>query len=204
VTTVVVTGTGTEIGKTYVTAALARELRAQGREVHARKPVQSFASDDAQTDADVLAAATGESPHDVCPAHRWLPTPMAPPMAAAALGLDAFTIRDLVAELTLSGSGITLIEGAGGLRSPLAADGDTLTLIEHVQPRAVVLVADAGLGTINSVRLNVDALGTGPIVFLNRFDAGNHLHQRNCAWLKENDGLTVFTAITELAGIEYG
>jgi dethiobiotin synthetase len=166
--------------------------------------VQSFSPQEAQTHADVLAAATGESAHEVCPAHRWLPTAMAPPMAAAALGLDAFTIRELVTDLRVPASGITLIEGAGGLRSPLAADGDTRTLIEHVQPRLVLLVADAGLGTINAVRLNVGALDTGPVVYLNRFEPQNDLHQRNCEWLKEKDGLAVYTAITELARIEYG
>jgi dethiobiotin synthetase len=204
VTTVVVTGTGTEIGKTYVTAALARELRAQGVEVHARKPVQSFAPDDTHTDADVLAAATGEAPHAVCPPHRWLPTPMAPPMAAAALGLDPFTIADLATEIDTPGSGITLVEGAGGLRSPLANDGDTLALIELLRPQLVILVADADLGTINAVRLNVAALRTRPVVFLNRFDPANDLHRRNHEWLKENDGFAVATAITELARIEYG
>ena len=79
---VVVVGTGTEIGKTYVTARLLRDLRSRGIDVAARKPAQSFGPEDQFTDAHFLADASGESPNDVChviagirsPWHRpWLP-----------------------------------------------------------------------------------------------------------------------------------
>jgi dethiobiotin synthetase len=191
---VVVTGTGTDVGKTYVTAALARTLRARGVEVHARKPVQSFAPGEATTDADVLATATGEDTELVCPPHRRLPIPMAPPMAAAALGKPPFTIADLVAGMDMPSGGITFVEGAGGVLSPLAHDGDTRTLIEHVRPAQIVLVADASLGAINLVRLSAEALAAfgPPLVFLNRYVAGDDLHRRNAAWLSENAGLDVY------------
>jgi dethiobiotin synthetase len=199
VTLVVVTGTGTEVGKTYVTAALARAMKANGTLVHARKPVQSFAPHDATTDADELAAATGEPPEQVCPADRRLPTPMAPPMAAEALGLPAFTIADLVQELAVPARGLTLVEGAGGLLSPLAADGDTRTLIDACNPDVVLLVADAGLGTINVVRLSVAALGARQtVVFLNRFDPRDDVHARNAAWLRAQDGLEIVTDLEAL------
>ena len=97
---VVVTGTGTDVGKTWFTAATIDALRASGHTVAACKPVQSFApGDEGTTDADVLARATGDAPDVVCPPHRWLPMPVAPPMAAAALGLPPFTIADLAGEV---------------------------------------------------------------------------------------------------------
>ena len=96
---ILIAGTGTEVGKTFVASAAARQLRHQSIAVVARKPVQSFASDDHETDADVLAVATGEQPHTVCPSHRWLPVPMAPPMAAHALGwLDQVISLEALAE----------------------------------------------------------------------------------------------------------
>jgi dethiobiotin synthetase len=192
---VVVTGTGTEVGKTFVTAALARALRRHDVEVHARKPVQSFGPDDIGTDADVLAAATGEAVGDVCPRHRWLPLAVAPPMATDLLGLDRFTIADLVAELDAPARGITLVEGAGGLLSPLAHDGDTRSLIQACDPHTVVLVAEAGLGAINLVRLCVEALGPEhtPIVYLNRFDPIDDIHAANADWLDVQEGLEVVT-----------
>jgi dethiobiotin synthetase len=195
-----ITGTGTEVGKTFVAAALARHLRGAGHRVVARKPVQSFEPGDTSTDADVLAAATGEDPRVVCPAHRWLPAAMAPPMAADTLGLPPFTIADLASELDAPAEGIAFVEGAGGVRSPIAADGDNVDLADALQPDRVVLVADAGLGTINLVRLSVDALRAHDIaVLLNRYDARDPLHARNAAWLREHDGCCVFTDVIALA-----
>jgi dethiobiotin synthetase len=161
--------------------------------------VQSFDPADATTDADVLAAACGEPVERVCPRHRWLPLPMAPPMAADALGLPAIHLADLVRELDLPETGTTLVEGAGGLLSPLAHDGDTRKLIVSVAPRAVVLVAAAGLGTIGLVRLCAAVLDPAPIVYLNRFDEADDLHRRNAEWLRTREGLEVVTDLEALA-----
>jgi dethiobiotin synthetase len=204
---VAIAGTGTEVGKTFVAAAVSRELRARGCAVTARKPVQSFGPDDATTDADELARATDDDPSAVCPPHRWLPTPLAPPMAAEALGLAAFTVADLATEVTagLSSDALLLVETAGGVRSPIAADGDCADLIAALAPVLVVLVADAGLGTINVVRLSADVLAAHPtVVYLNRFDPGCDLHARNSEWLRARAGLQVVTTIEELAAVVAG
>jgi len=193
---VVIAGTGTEVGKTYVAARLAASLRTRGIPVVARKPVQSFAAGDTETDADVLAAATGEDPLVVCPPHRRFPLAMAPPMAAEALGGPPFTIADLTGEIiaTAPADALIVVESAGGVRSPLASDGDTVALAEALRPGLVLLVADAGLGTINAVHLSVDALaGQRVVVFLNRFDPLDDLHPRNRDWLATRAGLEVVT-----------
>jgi dethiobiotin synthetase len=199
---VAVVGTGTDVGKTWVAARLLTDLGAAGLRVAARKPAQSFEPDDdpARLDAAILGAATGEPPEEVCPPHRWYEVPMAPPMAAEALGRPPFTIQDLMSELRWPDAvDIGLVETAGGLRSPLAADGDCLAFCEAVAPDVVVLVADAGLGTINAVRLTLDALDAlGPlapqaVVVLNRFDAASDLHRRNLEWLSGRDGRRTVT-----------
>jgi dethiobiotin synthetase len=56
---------------------------------------------------------------------------------------------------------VGLVETAGGVRSPQADDGDVLDLVAAIAPDHVILVADAGLGTINAVRLSVAALVHG-------------------------------------------
>jgi len=187
---VFVTGTGTDVGKTWVAASALARLRGAGRRVAARKPAQSFAPDDARTDADVLADATGEVPATVCPPAGWLPVPMAPPMAAAVLGRPVPTLHDLLDRCRApAGTDLLLVEGAGGPRSPIAADGDNVDLARLLVPDVVVLVADAGLGTINAVRLSAGALtGQDVIVVLNRYDATDDLHRRNAEWLAA-DGL---------------
>ena len=200
---VVVVGTGTDVGKTWVSARLLTDLRAAGLRVAARKPAQSFepGDDPAGRDAAILGAASGEAALDVCPAHRWYEVPMAPPMAAESLGRPPFSIEDLVSELRWPADAVDvgLVETAGGVRSPLAADGDCLALCVALAPDVVVLVADAGLGTINAVRLTTDALRAAPaaaappavMVVLNRFDAAVDLHVRNREWLQARDALAV-------------
>jgi dethiobiotin synthetase len=196
---VAVVGTGTDVGKTYVTAHLLAVLREDGISVTARKPAQSFdlSDDPADYDAAVLGDASGEPPETVCPPHRWYEMPMAPPMAADALARPNFTVDDLVEELQWPEvpADVGFVETAGGLRSPIADDGDCLTLVVAVMPDIVLLVADAGLGTINSVRLTMDALVRLPAqlaVVLNRFNEGSELHQRNRSWFRDRDDMQVF------------
>lgn len=197
---VVVAGTGTEVGKTWAGARLAVAARAAGLAVAARKPAQSFEPGD-RTDAEILAAATGETPEEVCPPHRWYEVPLAPFMAAERLGRPSFTLGDLVAEVRWpDGIDLGLVEPAGGVRSPMTVDGgDTVDLVDALAPDEVVLVADAGLGTLNAVRLCVDALsGSAVVVLLNRFDAADELHLANAAWLGDHVDARVVTAPEEL------
>lgn len=197
---VLVSGTGTEVGKTWVAAAAARELRREGFSVAARKPAQSYEPGEGPTDAEVLGEATDEDPERICPPHRWYPVAMAPPMAAEVLESPPFTIDDLVEELRWPDDAtVGLVESAGGPRSPLAADGDTVDLARRLRPDLVLLVADAGLGTINATRLGAEAFGDAPLLaVLNRFDPEDGLHRRNLAWLRDRTGLDVLL-VEELA-----
>jgi len=200
-TVVVVAGTGTEVGKTWVTARVVRSLREAGAAVAVRKPAQSHEPDDVDTDAAILAAASGEAVHDVCPPHRDYETAMAPPMAASLLDRPPFTTADLVAELAWpAATDVVVIESAGGVRSPLTFDGDTVDLVRLLAPDLVVLVSDPGLGIINSARLCSSALApVPPLVMVNRHDASNDLHARNVTWLRDVDGFDVVTSPDQLA-----
>ena len=203
---VVVAGTGTEVGKTWVTARLAAAFRRDGLVVVARKPAQSFEREDAEseTDAGVLSAATGEEPGAVCPRDRWYPTPLAPPMAADSLGRDPIALSDLLDEVHASWptgrADVALVELAGGAFSPIAHDGDCIELALALRPDVVVLVADAGLGTISAVRPAAEALSAGAptLVALNRFDPQVEVHRRNLAWLRDVDGWEVTETVDQL------
>ena len=196
---IAVTGTATEIGKTWVTARIIELLRAQGHNVSARKPVQSFVEGEGITDAEVLAAASGESVDLVCPRHRWYELPLAPPMAAEALHRPPIACADLVRELRLPDDGLVFIEGIGGPRSPLADDGDTIDLADDIDADLILLVAAPDLGTINATVLSAEVFGTRPlIVFLNRYDESSIDHVRNRDWLVNTSGLTVATSLQDL------
>jgi dethiobiotin synthetase len=198
---VVIAGTGTEVGKTWVGCQLVSELRARGLAVAARKPVQSFDPGDGPTDADRLAKATGETVTSVCPPHRWYPVAMAPPMAAEHLGLAPFTLLDLVSELHWPpGAEVGMVELAGGPGSPLASDGDGTDLVGLLRPDLVVVVTGAGLGILSNVRLAARAFGAQLlIVYLNRYDPAQELHERNRRWLAERDGMVVAVGPRQLA-----
>jgi dethiobiotin synthetase len=200
---VVVVGTGTDVGKTYVGAALLGASQQLGMTVAARKPVQSFDPKDETTDADVLGAASGEDPEVVCLPHRWYEVPYAPPMAADALNRPIMFHEDLLGELVWPYPRVSLgvVEMAGGVASPIAFDDeDPVEFIRALEPDRVILVADAGLGTVNATRLSYRALAkglsrSGPedqdwiVIVLNRFDADCELHQLNSIWLSMNDRL---------------
>ena len=195
---VVVLGTSTSVGKTWVSAKVLARLKAAGTTVAARKPVQSSAPCDFQTDADRLGLATGEPPETVCPSHRQYAMAMAPPIAAAFLGRAAPALEELMAELSWPDGPIEvgLVETAGGPRSPLAIDADSAAMAAALKPDLTVLVAHAGLGAINAVRLCAPTLPEPSVVFLNRFD-NSDLHDRNRRWL-QLDGYDVVVDLAEL------
>ncbi len=212
-TLVLVVGTATEIGKTWVGGQALTSLRQRGVTVAARKPAQSLVPADVDasgrpipTDAEVLAAASGEQPAEVCPAHRTYPVPLAPPMAADVLGLAPPTLDELLGELAWPdpAPAIGWLETVGGPRSPIGSDGDAVDLFDRLAPDEVVLVADAGLGTINAVVLSVAPFRESgrdqlPIVILNRYDGAVDLHRRNLEWLRTREGLEVVTDPEALA-----
>jgi len=184
-----------------VAAALATAARSTGLRVAARKPAQSYAEGEGTVDSEVLAAATGEGSHDVCLPARSYALPLAPFMAAERLGRPPFMLADLVTELRWpDGVDLGIVEAAGGVRSPISSDGgDTIDLIDALVPDDVVVVADAGLGTLNAVRLCVDALAGRPVtVVLNRFDGGDALHVANHRWLVEHLDVPVITEVAAL------
>ncbi len=203
-----VLGTHTEVGKTWVLSRILEATRARGLTVAARKPVQSFDPQQGPTDADLLAKASGEDTALVCPSHRSYPIPVAPPMAADVLGRPHIRFQDVLREITWPlGTERVFIETVGGPRSPLAHDADSVDLVHRLQVDTVLLVADAGLGTLNAVRLSLTAIHALPtFIFLNRYDPDNELHVLNMQWLRERYGIevgvTVESVLRECVGVE--
>ena len=199
---VVVTGTGTAVGKTWFSAVTLGLLRERGVRVAARKPVQSSEPDEHPTDSEVLAAATGDESDRVCRPNRSYERAMAPPIAAEALGLPAFTIANHAQEIEWPADVVVgFVEGAGGPRSPLAVDGDTVDLARQLRPDLVLVVAQPDLGAINAVRVSAEPFeGVAPVVVaLNRYDERDEMHARNRSWLDLRAKLEIVTSPTALA-----
>ena len=158
---VFITGTGTDVGKTYIGAAIARTLSAEGVNVIPRKPIESGCIRDGEElipqDAVALKQAAGFKGDlsEVCP-YRFEP-PISP-VRAAHLANKVLTTEQLVS-ICLQGSehGFTLVEGAGGFYSPLAENGLNADLAVALQ-LPVILVADDKLGALSNVLLNTEAI----------------------------------------------
>ena len=157
-----VTGTGTDIGKTYVTCALIRALQAKGAAVDAFKPVVSGfdPKDAAGSDPARLAAALGAPGAVFRIAPRRYLAPLSPNIAARLEGqtlvLDDMVI-DAVARAAELRDGLLLVEGAGGVMSPLTDDETNLDMIVALGA-PVLLVAGSYLGTISHVLTAMVAL----------------------------------------------
>lgn len=162
-----IAGAHTDIGKTHVACALIRAARAAGLSVDALKPaVSGFdPADWAASDPGRLLAALGRDPTPEALAAispRQYAAPLAPPMAARLEG-EALRLADLVeaarAWIAATSADLALVEGAGGVMSPLAEDGTNLDLMQRLGLPSL-LVGGGYLGTISHTLTALEVLRT--------------------------------------------
>ncbi len=164
-----VVGAGTEIGKTYTTAALVRRLRGQGRQVRALKPLASGVPpldhpDFAESDTGRLLAAQGlpVTPETVAACSPWRFTaPLAPDLAAAREG-RRLTLSELVGWCgtrlaEAADDEMVVIEGVGGLMSPITEAATGLDWLKR-QELPALLVSGSYLGAISHALTAVETL----------------------------------------------
>jgi dethiobiotin synthetase len=159
-----ITGTDTGVGKTEVTCALVANARAAGVDAVAMKPAQSGVTPGEPTDAERLHEASGRAePLEVlCPYS--FAAPLAPAVAARLEGrtISFGAIVDRVRALADRHARV-LVEGAGGLIVPLS-DAHTYADLAVALGLPVLVVARAGLGTVNHTALTVEALAARGLV----------------------------------------
>lgn len=152
-----VTGTDTGVGKTVIAAALILARREAGVRAIGFKPLESGVGGNDVADSTILAAASATDEPLAVPVAR-LAEPLAPGVAAERAGvvIDPTVIEERVGSLRAAGWSV-VVEGAGGILVPLVWGYTALDLAARLGLEAVV-VARAGLGTLNHVQLTVDAL----------------------------------------------
>ncbi|MFD8147538.1 dethiobiotin synthase [Streptomyces sp. NPDC059708] len=202
---IVVSGTGTEIGKTVVTSAIAAAALAAGRSVAVLKPAQTGVGPDEPGDAAeaVRLAGPGVTALELA---RY-PEPLAPDTAARRSGLATLApsrIAEAAAELAGSHE-LVLVEGAGGLLVRFDEEGHTLADTARLLAAPVLVVAPAGLGTLNSTALTAEALtarglrGLGVVVG-SWPDSPDLASRCNLADLPKVSGLPLLGAVPQGAG----
>jgi dethiobiotin synthetase len=201
-----VTATDTGVGKTEVACALVEAARADGLDVGAMKPAQSGLEPGVASDAERLrAAAGGADPAElVCP-YAFAP-PLAPGVAARLAGVEISLGRIVDAARALAARHqALLVEGAGGLLVPLGPRQSYADLAVALG-LPVLVVARAGLGTVNHVALTVEALRARrlPIagIVLNRTGpADDPSVPHNAAEIEKLTGLAPLASLPYVADI---
>lgn len=197
-----ITGTDTDIGKTFVTCQLALFLRQKppGLVVSARKPIASGAIRNAQNqlvseDALRLHQATGkiESLDHICP---FLFEPaISPARAIQQESTTPITIQDLTLASSVPKNHFALVEGAGGIYSPLASNGLNIDLAKALN-YPVILVVGNKLGCLNHALLSIHAIEQANLtlahIFLNHLNLASDPNT-----LKELTDLTPYP-VTEI------
>ena len=196
---VFITGTDTNVGKTYVATLLAAQLVKNGIKVVPRKPIESGCQNKhgelIPADASALkqAAAYDDGLSEVC-AYRFRAA--LSPVRAAHMENQNVTIKQLNQACKYTDDGFVLTEGAGGFYSPLADDGLNADLAEALQ-LPVLLVANDRLGCINQILLTAEAISnrglTLAAVVLNSRDQQENNSMNNAEDLREYIDAPIFT-----------
>jgi len=169
---VFISGTDTDVGKTYIGAQLVAQLHKMNVHVVPRKPIESgcqlkqgalHPNDAAQY---YFAVNKNVCLEDICP-YRFEP-PISPQRAARLVNLPISVAEVQTACLkNINKNDFLTVEGAGGFYSPLCEDGLNADLAEALQ-LPVLLVANDQLGCINHILLTIEAIQTELVNYILR------------------------------------
>jgi dethiobiotin synthetase len=157
VSVLVVTGTGTGVGKTVVTAAVAALAAARGSRVAVVKPAQTGVDADQPGDlAEVRRLAGVTDLHELA---RY-PDPLSPAAAARHSRQAPLDLRSAAARVRelADDRDLVLVEGAGGLLVRYDEEGATVADLAHELAADVLVVVDPSLGTLNHTALTLEAM----------------------------------------------
>lgn len=202
-----VIGTRTDVGKTYVTALLIKQMRQCGINAGYFKAALSGAETDPNGrlipgDAEAVCRIAGipDKPETLVPyiykaavsphlAARWEGNPVE---------LNVVKERWKALEQRFD---FLAAEGSGGIVCPLRRDTECIDLIEVIKMTGydAVLVADAGLGTLNAIMLTAEYAGRHEVhicgIILNRFEEGNPMHLDNLYMAEQMTGIPVAACV---------
>ena len=206
-----VTGTGTEVGKTYITALLLKKLHESGFRCAYFKAAMS--GNDRAPDGTLIpgdarhfrqVSGISQPLETMCP--FVYETAVSPHLAARLEGnpLELETVKAGFDRLTAQFDYI-IAEGSGGIVCPLRYDEKKIFLEDVISALKMpcLIVADAGLGTINSVVLTVEYMKARGLVvkgiIFNHFHPGDVMEEDNKIMCEELTGVPVLACVEENA-----
>lgn len=199
---VFITGTGTDIGKTYVTALMAKYYKEQGIDVAYYKAAISGADTIPESDAGYVKRIAGlEQPDDSMVSYLFREA--VSPHLAAKINNRPIELDKIVADYKAvrDSHEFTVVEGSGGIVCPIRYDDEEKKLLPDIIKAlglSVIIVADAGLGTIHNVvttaayieNLGIEIEG----VLLNNY-IGDLMQKDNYYMIEELTGLKVIATV---------
>lgn len=204
-----ITGTGTDVGKTYVTGLILKKLRKAGKNAAYYKAAMSGnerCSDGSLIPGDALQVkrmSNIEQPiNEMCP--YVYETAVSPHLASKIEGNPVEMERVLKEfDSVCSRYDYVTAEGSGGILCPLRFDDQKIQLEDFIKARnlSCLIIADAGLGTINAVTLTAEYMKEHRIsakgIIFNHFDKDSSLHRDNLIMCEHLTGLKVVACVKD-------
>lgn len=202
-----ITATGTDIGKTYVSGILVKKMRDLGFNCGYYKPALSGAIKQADGsllpgDCDFVVKISGINDNPSECVTYCFEEAVSPHLAALRQGvkIQASTIKNEF-DKRCNNYDYLVVEGAGGITCPFRLDEETLLLPDVIKGLGldILIVADGGLGTINSVILTVEYAKSYGLnirgIILNNYDDGDFMHRDNKLQVERLTGVKVIAVV---------
>lgn len=204
-----ITGTGTDIGKTYVTGLILKKFQDNQKNAAYYKAAMSGNErrpDGTLIPGDALHVKTvsgiSQPLEEMCP--YVYETAVSPHLASQIEGnpVDMKTVLQTFDTVCDRYDYVTA-EGSGGILCPLRSDEQNIQLEDFIKARDLncLIIADAGLGTINSVVLTVEYMRTHDLpvkgIIFNHYETGNRLHEDNLFMCEAMTGLKVLACVKD-------
>ena len=197
-----VTATGTDVGKTYVSALLVKALRELGVSCGYYKPALSGLNSSCVNDVEYVSNVSGGDftlENNVSYSFK---EAVSPHLAADRAGVNILLDKIIADYLNLANMyDYIVVEGAGGITCPFNLSDKPLLLPDVILALGldVLIIADGGLGTINSTLLTCEYAKSKGLnvkgIVLNNFDADNFMHNDNLAQVERLTGVNVIATV---------
>ena len=204
-----ITGTGTDIGKTYVAGLILKKF--QDNKKNAAYYKAAMSGNDRRPDGSLIpgdalhvktVSGIGEPLGEMCP--YVYETAVSPHLASQIEGnpIDMEKVLQILDDVCCRYDYVTA-EGSGGILCPLRFDDQKIQLEDFIRARDLncLLIADAGLGTINSVVLTAEYMKAHNIpvkgIIFNHYEPGNRLHDDNLFMCETMTGLKVIACVRD-------
>lgn len=203
--TIFITATGTDIGKTYVSGLIAKHIKDKGLNIGYYKAALSGSNDIKDSDAwYVKQQADLLDSYDEMVSYTYKHA-YSPHLAAQIEGNppDIKIIKNAYKDISKKHD-YMIVEGSGGIICPIRYDNNQKIFLEDIIKELNIpslIIADAGLGTINSTVLTIEYMRSKNLkingVILNRFEMANKMHEDNQKMVEKMTGVKIIGVVID-------